>query len=62
MLDYARRAVEAIRNRSCPELDSDVVLAAALERFVEIIGEAASRVSEELKVAAPDIPWRQLHR
>ena len=41
-------------------MDGDVVLAAALERFVEIIGEAAGRVSDERKLAAPNIPWRQI--
>ena len=60
MLDYARKAVEAIRGRSRGELDHDAVLAAALERFVEIIGEAAGRVSEERKAAVSDIPWRQI--
>lgn len=60
MLDYAGKAVEAISSRSRADLDRDAVLAAALERFVEIIGEAASRVSDERKAAAPDIPWRQI--
>ena len=60
MLDYTRKAIEAIRDRSRADLDRDPILAAALERFVEIIGEAASRVSERRKAAAPDIPWRQI--
>ena len=45
MLDYARRAVEAVRGRDRSELDSDLTLAAALERFIEVIGEAARKVS-----------------
>ncbi len=60
MLDYACRAVEAIRGRSREDLDRDVVLAAALERFVEIIGEASSQVSRECEEALPNIPWRQI--
>lgn len=60
MLDYARKAVEAIRDRSRRDLDQDVVLAAALARFVEVIGEAAGRVSEERRVLAPGVPWRQM--
>ena len=60
MLDHADRAVEAIRDRSRADLDRDPILGAALEGFVEIIGEAAGRVSEDRKVAAPDIPWRQI--
>jgi uncharacterized protein with HEPN domain len=60
MLDHARKAVEAIWGRSRRDLDHDVVLAAALERFVEIIGEAAGRMSEERKAAVSGIPWRQI--
>jgi uncharacterized protein with HEPN domain len=41
-------------------LDRDAVLAAALERFIEIIGEAASRISAARQAAAPVIPWRQI--
>lgn len=32
----------------------------AVERRVEIIGEAARRVSEEFRHAHPEIPWRDL--
>lgn len=32
----------------------------AIERLLEIIGEAANHVSDELKDSAPDVPWRQL--
>lgn len=42
MLDDARRAVNATRGRSRADIDTDDILAAALERFVEMIGEAAS--------------------
>jgi uncharacterized protein with HEPN domain len=60
MLDYAGRAVDAIRGRSRSDLDRDMIVAAALERFIEVIGEAAGRVSEDRRAAAPDIPWRQI--
>jgi uncharacterized protein with HEPN domain len=60
MLDYAGKAVQAISDRSRADLDRDAVLAAALERFVEIIGEAASRVSDERRAGTADIPWRQI--
>ena len=60
ILDYAHRAVDAVRERSRSDLDRDVILAAALERFLEIIGEAASRLSEERKGLTPNVPWRQM--
>jgi len=60
MLDYARRAVDAVDGRSREVLDTDEVLAGALERFVEVIGEAASRLSESTRESAPDIPWHEI--
>lgn len=60
MRDHARKAVAACRTRSRPELDDDDVLAAALERFIEVIGEAASKVSTETRSALPKIPWREI--
>ncbi len=60
MLDYSRRAVEAVTQSERSDLDSDFVLAAALERFIEIIGEAASKVSAGTKAGAPQIPWREI--
>jgi uncharacterized protein with HEPN domain len=58
MLDHARRAVEAVQGRVRADLDSDAVLAAALERFIEVLGEAASKVSEPTRDEAPTVPWR----
>lgn len=41
-------------------LREDVVLQAATLRWIEIIGEAANRVSGELKAAHPEVPWRDV--
>lgn len=60
MLDYARKAVGAARDRSRDDLDQDDVLAAALERFIEIIGEAAGKVSDLTRNRAVAIPWHQI--
>ena len=32
----------------------------AVVRQLEIIGEAAKRLSDDLKKAAPDLPWREI--
>ncbi len=32
----------------------------ALERCVELIGEAATRLPEEWRASHPEIPWRQI--
>ncbi|MEJ2190471.1 MAG: DUF86 domain-containing protein [Acidobacteriota bacterium] len=60
MLDYGRRAVTAIEGRSRQELDADPVLVGALERFVEVIGEAANRLTEETRRLAPGVPWNEI--
>jgi len=53
-------AVDAAAGRSRADLGRDCALAAAIERFVEIIGEAANRVTEQRKDAILSIPWRQI--
>jgi len=60
MLDHARRAAEAVAGRRRDDLETDAVLAAALERFIEVIGEAARKVSSPTQESARDIPWRQM--
>jgi len=60
MIDYARRALTALEGRSREVLDTDTVLVAALERFVEVIGEAASRLSETTRESSPEVPWREI--
>ncbi|MCK9930790.1 DUF86 domain-containing protein [Frankia sp. Mgl5] len=39
------------------ELDKDVVLSAALIRWVGIIGEAAARLSDSFRTHHPEVPW-----
>ncbi|NIN49549.1 MAG: DUF86 domain-containing protein, partial [Gemmatimonadales bacterium] len=60
MLDHARRAVAAVAEKQRADLESDFILAAALERFIEVIGEAASKVSAETRADAAQIPWREI--
>ena len=60
MLDHARRAVDAVAERDRSDLDSDLILAAALERFIEVIGEAASKVSPSTKANSPEMTLLEL--
>ena len=60
MLDHARRAVDAVAERDRSDLDSDLILAAALERFIEVIGEAASKISPSTWANSPEIPWKEI--
>jgi len=60
MLDAARRAMDFTQGRERSDLESDEQLSLALVRLLEILGEAARNVSEDLRNDYPDIPWRQI--
>ena len=60
MLDAARKATIFVQSRSRADLDSDELLALALVRLLEIVGEGARYVSQPTKDRVPQIPWRQI--
>ena len=62
MLRYSREAVDLTRGHTRHDLESDRVLGLALVRLIEIVGEAASRVSTPTRAACPHIPWREITR
>ncbi|HNR98441.1 MAG TPA: DUF86 domain-containing protein [Planctomycetota bacterium] len=59
MLDATREARGYIRGRSREDLDRDTMLFRALVNCIEIVGEAAARVSRETRARAPGIPWEE---
>lgn len=60
MLAAAHTAVEFCQERSSNELKSNQMLSLALTRLLEIIGEAAKGISQDLRQSSPEIPWRQI--
>ncbi len=60
MLDHAREAAALIHGKRAGDLASDRVLSLALIRLLEIVGEAASRVSETARSRYPAIAWSQI--
>lgn len=58
MLDTARRVQELATGISYDTLMADIRTRYALERALEIIGEAARRVSPALRTKHPEIPWK----
>ncbi len=60
MLDAAKRAIDFMQGRARSDLESDEQLSLAVVRLLEILGEAAKNVSEDLRKDYPDIPWRQI--
>ena len=60
MLDAARKAIAFTQGHNRADLDSDELLALAVVRLVEILGEAAKNVSQDIKERTPKIAWRQM--
>jgi uncharacterized protein with HEPN domain len=60
MLDAARCVRDFVAGRALEEYRNDRFLRSAVERQVEIIGEAARRVSDSFRAAHPQIPWGRI--
>jgi len=60
MLDAARTAVEFTEPLRFEDFLKDRKTRNAVERNLEIIGEAARRVSAKTCARCPDIPWRSI--
>jgi uncharacterized protein with HEPN domain len=60
MLDAAHEVVVFTNGEKRESLDNDIKLMRALSMSIGIIGEAASHVSDEVREASPQIPWRQI--
>jgi uncharacterized protein with HEPN domain len=58
MLNAAQGIVSSLEGITFAQYAADENLRLATERRIEIIGEAARRISAELKEANPQIPWR----
>lgn len=60
MLQALDRIEELVNRTDRKAFDQDWVVQDALIRELEIIGEAAGRVSSDLSEAYPEIPWREI--
>jgi len=60
MLNHAGEASELMADLSLEELRRNRVIQLALTRLVEIVGEAANRVSPATRDSSPGIPWPQI--
>lgn len=59
MLDFAREALQMTDGRRRVDLDSDRMLQLSLISLVSMVGEAASRVSQDTRVRYPRITWAE---
>ncbi len=60
MLDHAQEALSMASGQQRQDLKKDRKLELALVRLIEIIGEAAGRVSQEGRDKYSSIPWPQI--
>lgn len=57
MIDAAVSLEQFVAGKKRGDLEADRMLLFAVIRAIEVIGEAASKVNDETKDTAPEIPW-----
>jgi uncharacterized protein with HEPN domain len=60
IVEFADEIAALLARRTRKDLDSNGEFRRALERCVELIGEAASRLPENWRASHGEIPWRQI--
>jgi uncharacterized protein with HEPN domain len=60
ILESAKIALDYVFDKSWDEFYEDIQCQDAVVRRIEIIGEAARRVSQETRDKHPQIPWREM--
>ena len=62
IVEFADEIAALLATRTRKDLDSNREFRRALERCVELIGEAASRLPENWRASHAEIPWRRSSR
>lgn len=60
MIEAADAAMSFVAGHAPTELEKDRKTLFAVIRCIEIIGEAAGKVSDETRNNAPDVPWNAI--
>ena len=60
MLMYSNEVIEIISDENHSSFLKNRIKRLAIERLIEIIGEAANHVSIETQNNSPDIPWSKI--
>ena len=60
MLEAAGKAVALLAGRRRAQLEGDEVAQLALARLLEIVGEAAGKVSPKYKASHAQLPWAEM--
>src|SRR5713226_165611 len=60
MREAARDCIKFVKDATYDEFCADRMMYSAVERRLEILGEAAGRVSEEFQLSHLEIPWKEI--
>ena len=60
MFDAAKECLSFVKGKSRNEFNTNKVLVYALVKVIEIIGEAASKISKDFKNKHTEIPWQDI--
>ena len=60
MLDSTRSILQFLEGKQRKDLDDDRLLLSGIIRELQILGEAAGKISEKTQDLYPGLPWRQL--
>jgi len=60
MIEACESVQRFIQGRGRLDFESDQMLLFAVIRAVEVLGEAAGKVSEDTRSACPEIPWPEI--
>ena len=60
MVEFCERVIAYAAGFDLPALLADRMRYDAILRNLELIGEAATHVPDELRARAPELPWRQV--
>ena len=60
ILDAAKAALAFVEGKTHDDFHADLECRFAVVRAIEIIGEAAKQVSQEMRDQHPEIPWRDI--
>ena len=57
MLDMARKAISLVRGKSRNDYERDETLSLAVTHILQVIGEAARKISPQFREQHAEIPW-----
>ena len=60
MLDAASRAVRLTAGKTQADLDTDELFQLAMLHLIQVVGEAAFKISPILRQQHPEIPWSKI--